>query len=456
MPTGDTKRKTRLLLVDDEAPARRELERLLTHEGFEVRGEPNGAAALVATAQFAPDLVVTDLKMPTMDGIELLHALRAAKHDVPVIVATGFGKIHSAVDAMRAGAEDYVTKPIDFDALLVAIRRAVERRSDREKVEAARRALRDVDGSGLHGLLGTSPAMQAVFSVAKRAAASRATVLLTGETGTGKGELAVAIHALSPRAQAPFVALHCSSLAESLLESELFGHEKGAFTGADRRRIGRFEQADGGTLFLDEIGEISPLLQVKLLRVLQERTFERVGGSQPVKVDVRLVAATNRDLVKDVNSGRFRADLYYRLNVVTIDLPPLRMRSDDAITLAEHFLQRFAFENHSSVTAFTAAARTRIAEHSWPGNVRALENAIERAIVLASGTTIDEADLLFEGEVDASAAVRIPGSTMAQIERHAIESTLKANGGSTVKTAAVLDLSVRTVQYRLHAYGALH
>ena len=336
---------------------------------------------------------------------------------------------------------------------MLAIERAMERRSLRAEAENLRRQLRERDGSGLQGLLGTSPAMQKVYRVAQQVAGSRATVLLTGESGTGKGELARALHALSPRAHEPFVALHCAALAESLLESELFGHEKGAFTGADRKRMGRFEQAHRGTLFLDEVGEISPAIQVKLLRVLQERAFERVGGGETIKVDVRLVAATNRDLAKEVREGRFREDLYYRLNVVLIELPPLRLRGRDSLLLAEHFLRRFVAENHASIEGFSEAARAKLTRHTWPGNVRELENAIERAVVLCDGPQIEAEHLPFDSAADVQGGVRIPGSTMAEIEQHAILSTLDAAGGSTARAAEILDISVRTIQYRLHAYG---
>ncbi len=450
---AETKVKGRILVVDDEASARSGLERLLVQEGFAVKSAPDGAAALRVAAEFAPDVVVTDLKMPTMDGLELLRRLREQDEALPVIVATAFGDVHSAVAAMRGGADDYLTKPIDIEALVLSIERTTARRALRVEAENLRRQAREEEGEGLRGLIGKSPAMQNVYRVARQVAGSRATVLITGESGTGKGELARAVHALSPRSKGPFVALHCAALAESLLESELFGHEKGSFTGADKRRSGRFEQADGGTLFLDEIGEISALLQVKLLRVLQERTFERVGGNEAVKVDVRLLAATNRDLAKEVREGRFREDLYYRLNVVRIEMPPLRLRGGDAVVLANHFLARFAEENQSSVRAFTERARLKIARHRWPGNVRALENAIERAVVLAQGPEIDEADLPFESEPDVQGGVRIPGSTMAEIERHAILSTLEATSGSTSKAAEILDISVRTIQYRLHEYG---
>jgi len=451
--TDSSRDKGRILVVDDEASARSGLEKLLRQEGYTVRVEADGAAGLRAADEFAPDVVVTDLRMPQMDGMELLTRLREQDRGVPVIVATAFGEVASAVAAMRAGADDYLMKPIDIDGLVLAIERAVERRSLRTEAENLRRQLREHDGSGLRGLLGTSPAMQKVYRMAQQVAGSRATVLLTGESGTGKGELARTIHALGPRAQEPFIALHCAALAESLLESELFGHEKGAFTGADRKRLGRFEQAHRGTLFLDEIGEITPAMQVKLLRVLQERAFERVGGGETIKVDVRLIAATNRDLAKEVREGRFREDLYYRLNVVHVELPPLRLRGRDSLLLAEYFLRRFVEENHSSVTGFSESARAKLTRHTWPGNVRELENAVERAVVLCDGDEITAEHLPFEGASDVQGGVRIPGSTMAEIEQHAILSTLDAVQGSTARAAEILDISVRTIQYRLHTYG---
>jgi two-component system response regulator HydG len=320
------------------------------------------------------------------------------------------------------------------------------------EAESLRRQLDAKSTDGLEGLLGTSSPMRRVYGVAKRVAPSRATVLITGESGTGKGELARAIHALSPRADKPFVSVHCASLAESLLESELFGHEKGAFTGADRRRQGRFEQAHEGTLFLDEVGEISPQTQVKLLKVLQERTFERVGGNEPIHTDVRVIAATNRDIIEEVRAGRFREDLYYRLNVVHVEMPPLRLRGGDVLLLADHFLRKFALENHKRIDGFTEKAKTKLMGYRWPGNVRALENAIERAVVLTEGPMIDDDDLPFEAAPDAT-GLRIPGSTMADIEKHAILKTLEAVGGSTSRAAEILDISVRTIQYRLHEYG---
>jgi len=287
MSDKNEKKKARVLVVDDEASARGGLEKLLTAEGYLVDSAEDGESALAHFNETAADVVVTDLKMPKMDGIELLRRLRDQDASVPVIVCTAFGDVSTAVQAMRAGAEDYLTKPIDFDALILAVERALERRELRVEAENLRRQIRERDGEGLQGLVGASPAMQKVYRVARQVAAARATVLITGESGTGKGELARAIHALGPRAKQPFVSLHCASLAETLLESELFGHEKGSFTGADKRRLGRFEQANDGTLFLDEVGEIPMATQIKLLRVLQERTFERVGGNEPIHVDVR-------------------------------------------------------------------------------------------------------------------------------------------------------------------------
>jgi DNA-binding NtrC family response regulator len=448
-----TKAKGRILIVDNEPTARASLERVLRREGFVVKSAADGATAVELAAEFAPDVVVTDLSVLGMKEGSILGPLRQQDHGIPVIVATDFGDVASAVSALRAGADDYVTKPINTDALLVSIDRAAERRALMAEAENLRRHAREQAAEGLRGLIGTSPVMQSVYRVARQVAGSRATVLITGESGTGKGEVAKAIRALSPRAKKPFVSLHCAALAESLLESELFGHEKGAFTGADKQRAGRFEQANGGTLFLDEVGDISPALQVKLLRVLQDRTFERVGGNDSVKVDVRLLAATNRDLAKDVREGRFREDLYYRLNVVRIDMPPLHLRGGDAVLLATHFLKRFAEENHAPARTFSDAARVKISRHRWPGNVRELENAIERAVVLSNESVIGDADLPFEADPELRLGIRIPGSTMAEVERYTLFATLEAAGGSTAKAAAILDLSVRTIQYRLQQYG---
>ena len=450
-----TAKKAKILVVDDEASARSGLSKLLEQEGYKVLQAADGREALEAITEQAPELIITDLKMPNMDGMQLLAKLRELGVETPAIVATAFGEVSSAVAAMRAGAEDYLTKPIDFDAMLLVIERTLARSELRAEAENLRRQLRTRDKEGLEGLLGASPAMQRVYHMVKQVAPARATVLITGESGTGKGEVARALHALSPRAAGPFVSLHCAALAESLLESELFGHEKGAFTGAERRRIGRIEQADGGTLFLDEIGEIPAATQIKLLRVLQERSFERVGGNDTVKVDVRVVAATNKDLAAEVREHRFREALYYRLNVVHVDMPPLRQRGNDVVLLAEHFLRRFAQENNRRIDGFEDAARAKLVAHRWPGNVRELENAVERAVVFTEGELIQAAALPFDAApATIEGGPRIPGATMAELEKHAILATLDAVNGSTSRAAEMLDISARTIQYRLHEYGA--
>jgi two-component system response regulator HydG len=448
-------KRTRVLVVDDEPSLREILVKLLTQDGYAVEAASDGEAALARFAERPADIVITDLKMPNMDGMALLNRLRAEHSDIPVIVLTADGDMSSAVAAMHAGADNYLTKPTDADAIKIAIERALQRREIRVETENLRRQLRDRDGDGLQGLVGASAAMQKIYRLARQVTGARATVLITGESGTGKGELARAIHALGPRANRPFVSLPCAALSESLLESELFGHERGSFTGADKRRLGRFEQADGGTLFLDEIGEVPMSMQIKLLRVIQERTFERVGGNEPVSVDVRLIAATNRDLEADVREGRFREDLYYRLNVVRIEMPPLRVRGGDIIVLANHFLRKFSDDNNKRIGGFTDEARTKLLAHRWPGNVRALENAIERAVVLCEGSSIDAHDLPFAAATESLASLRIPGATMAEVERHAILATLDAVGGSTAKAAEILDISVRTVQYRVTEYAAI-
>ena len=446
--------KSRILVVDDEATARNGLGKLLEQEGYQVDLAADGVEALSAVTEHAPALIISDLKMPNMDGMELLRQLHERGVETPVVVATAFGDVATAVAAMRAGAEDYLTKPIDFDALLLVVERTLQRQELKSEAENLRRQLRARDKEGLEGLLGASPAMQRVYAMVRQVAPARATVLITGESGTGKGEVARALHAKSPRSEKPFVSLHCAALAESLLESELFGHEKGAFTGADKRRIGRFEHADGGTLFLDEIGEIPAATQIKLLRLLQERSFERVGGNETIKVDVRVVAATNKNLAEEVRERRFREDLYYRLNVVHIDMPPLRQRGNDVVLLAEHFLRQFARENHRRIDGFSDAARAKLVAHRWPGNVRELENAVERAVVFTEGELIEAEALPFDAApATIEGGPRIPGATMAELEKHAILATLEAVGGSTSRAAEMLDISARTIQYRLHEYG---
>ena len=446
-------RSGRILVVDDEVNARSALAELLGDDGFEVETAADAFKALGKLASFAPHVVITDLKMPGMDGIELVKKIRTMEDQPAVIVMTAFGAVESAIEAMRAGAEEYLTKPLNFDELLVVLDKVLANQAVRRDAAQLRRRVRDRVAPG--NMVGSSPPMQRVFEIVEQVAPSRATVLITGESGTGKELVANAIHQQSPRANGPFIKLHCAALAESLLESELFGHEKGSFTGAAARKDGRFSLADGGTLFLDEIGEISMSLQVKLLRFLQEHEFERVGGTQTIHVDVRLIAATNRDLKEEIARGRFREDLYYRLNVVNIETPPLRERKSDIPAIARSFLARYAKDNGKLVDAISAPALDLLVAYDWPGNVRELENAIERAVVLANGSELDVRQLPASIRPSSTTGIPlIPGATMAEIERYAILETLKAAGGSTSKAAEMLGISARTIQYRLHEYQA--
>ena len=446
----------RILIVDDEANARTALAELLREEGYQVETAADGFKALPKLDEFAPELVVTDLKMPGMDGLELMRKSRERDPERVVIVMTAYGAIETAVSAMREGAADYKTKPINFEELMLAIDRELERK--RLRAEARRLRERLHEKHRISNIIGSSPPMQSVFNTVLQVAPSRATVLITGESGTGKELIAAAIHEHSPRANGPFIKLHCAALAETLLESELFGHEKGAFTGAVARRDGRFQQADRGTLFLDEIGEISPAIQVKLLRFLQEHEFERVGGNQTIKVDVRVVAASNRDLKALVKEGRFREDLYYRLNVVSVEMPPLRARSSDIALLAMHFLHVYAKENQKTIHGFADAALERLSRYSWPGNVRELENAIERAVVVCTGDLIRGEDLS-PGIAPTAQSPQgggmppIPGSTLEALEKFAILKVLEYTGGSTSREAEMLGISTRKIQYKLREYG---
>jgi DNA-binding NtrC family response regulator len=443
----------RILVVDDEANARTALAELLREEGYEVETAADAFKALGKYEAFAPHIVVTDLKMPGMDGIELVKKIRATDEATGIIVMTAFGAVQSAIDAMRAGAAEYLTKPLNFDELLVVLAKTLENQALRSETRQLRQRVRERVAPG--NIVGIAPPMQRVFEVVEQVAPSRATVLITGESGTGKELVANAIHQRSTRAAGPFIKLHCAALAESLLESELFGHEKGSFTGAMMRKDGRFQLADGGTLFLDEIGEISQAIQVKLLRFLQEHEFERVGGTQTIRVDVRVIAATNRNLLEEVSKGRFREDLYYRLNVVALEMPPLRERKSDIPALAKFFLERYTRENAKAVEGFTGEAMELLSAYDWPGNVRELENAIERAVVLAGGSMIEARHLPpnVRPRFAPAGMPIVPGATLRDLERYAILETLKATGGSTSKAAEMLGISVRTIQYRLHQYN---
>jgi DNA-binding NtrC family response regulator len=448
--------KGRVLVVDDEANARTALAELLRGEDYTVETAGDGFKALGKLAEFEPEVILTDLKMPGMSGLDLMTRLRelgergGPEKDICVIVITAFGAIESAVTAMKEGAADYLTKPLNLTELILVLDREFERLRLRRETGNLRTRL--AERYSFENIIGSAPAMQEVFKTVAQVASSRASVLITGESGTGKELIAAAIHQRSPRARGPFVKLHCAALAETLLESELFGHERGSFTGAAGRREGRFAQAHGGTLFLDEIGEISLTVQVKLLRFLQEHEFERVGGNETVRVDVRVIAATNRDLKAAIAEGRFREDLYYRLNVITLPMPPLRGRPSDVPLLATHFLRKYAAENGKDVAGFSEDALLRLSGYSWPGNVRELENAIERAVVLATGPRITGAELPAHLVPRREAGLVIPGSTLDEIERYAILKTLESTGGSTSKAAELLGTSVRKIQYKLHEY----
>jgi DNA-binding NtrC family response regulator len=361
-------RTGRILVVDDEVNARTALAELLRDEGYDVETAADAFKALGKYETFSPHVVVTDLKMPGMDGIELVQKIRASEDPAAVVVMTAFGAVASAVEAMRAGAAEYLTKPLNFDELLVVLGKVFEQQELRRETRQLRQRVRDRVAP--NNIVGDSPPMQRVFEIVDQVAPSRATVLITGESGTGKELVANALHQRSPRCSGPFIKLHCAALAESLLESELFGHERGSFTGAMARKDGRFQLADGGTLFLDEIGEISPSIQVKLLRFLQEHEFERVGGTQTIRVDVRVIAATNRNLTEEVAKGRFREDLYYRLNVVALEMPPLRERRSDIPALAKFFLDRYVKDNGKAIDGFAPETLELLAAYDWPGNVR--------------------------------------------------------------------------------------
>jgi DNA-binding NtrC family response regulator len=443
----------RVLIVDDEANARAALSEILRDEGYATETAADGFKALGKLEDFSPDVILTDLKMPGLDGMAFMEKARAAVPGAVFVVMTAFGTIHGAVDAVKRGAENYLTKPLEPDAVTAVIERAMEKARLFHETRALRDRLRERNVAGY--IVSADAKMAAILELVSHVGPSRASVLITGESGTGKELIAEALHAASPRAKQPFVRLHCAALAESLLESELFGHERGAFTGAAVRREGRFKQADGGTLFLDEIGEIPPGTQVKLLRFLQEKTFERVGGNETLRVDVRIIAATNKDLAAEIRKGAFREDLFYRLNVVSVEIPPLRERRGDILPLVEFFLARYAEENGKQIAGFTQAAATRLTAHGWPGNVRELENAVERAVVLCDGPEIDARHLppsvvpLSERE----GPPIVPGATIADLERYAILKTLEACAGSTSKAALILGVSTRKIQYKLHQYG---
>src|SRR2546422_1882805 len=450
----------RILIADDHDALRRGLLRGLTGAGHDVEEASNGNAAIERLTDNYFDVVLSDLKMGGSDGRDVLRTARALNPTTAVILMTAFGTVNTAVEAMKIGAFDYVQKPFEIEEMEVKIEKALEVKRLKNEIEYLRDAQQD--RYDFEKIIGTSPALQRVLDIVKKVAKSNTTVLVRGETGTGKELIAGAIHHNSLRTSRNFVKVNCAALQENLLESELFGHEKGAFTGADKQRIGRFEQADGGSLFLDEIGDMSPSTQAKILRVLQEHEFERLGGTRTLRVDVRLIAATNRDLSAMVQSGQFREDLYYRLNVVSIEMPPLRERKDDIVPLANAFIRKFAGELKKKIEGIEPEAQKMLMRYNWPGNIRELENTIERAILLAEGRAIAGGDLRL-GEVstvggsgrDHSAVVKIPptGIALEDIERNALVEALKMSNWVQKDAAELLSISPRVMNYKIKTLG---
>ena len=449
--------RARILVIDDEALMREYVEEALARAGHEVFAVSGGREGLDQIREKGFDIVVTDLKMVPIDGIEVVQRVREESPDTSCIVMTAYGTIETAVAALKAGAEDYILKPFAPDELDLAIERVLERRRLSEENRYLRAQLnRNHDSKAM---VGKSRAIQEVYAQVAKVADSRATVLIRGESGTGKELVAHAIHHSSARRDKSFIKVNCAALSAGLLESELFGHEKGSFTGAHERKIGRFELADSGTLLLDEVSEIALELQPKLLRALQEREFERVGGTCPIQVDVRIVATSNRAIEQAIEEGKFREDLFFRLNVIQIVLPPLRARREDIPPLMDHFLTRFASENGRTIQGYSPAARQLLIDYDWPGNVRELQNAVERAVVLSSEPILDSDQFLLGGtttrKVSNSSngmAVSV-GMTVAEMEKELILKTLEACQHNRTQAAKKLDISVRTLRNKLHEYN---
>jgi DNA-binding NtrC family response regulator len=449
--------KKRILIVEDEDKLRRVLELQLVSAGFDVDQAASAEDGLKVVDR--ADLVLTDLKLPNMDGLQLLSLIRRQNAQVPVIVMTAYGTIETAVESMKAGATDFLLKPFSLDHLMQVVHKALEVRALRDenrqlKAELGRRYEFD-------NIIGRSPAMQEIFDTIERVAPTRATVLLAGESGTGKDLIARAIHFHSPRRDRPLVKINCTALPENLMESELFGYEKGAFTGANTSKPGKFEQADTGTVFLDEIGDVPGAIQVKLLRVLQEREFERLGSNVVRHIDVRVIAATNQDLRAALEQGTFREDLYYRLNVVPINIPPLRERKQDIPFLAAHFVKKLAPDSGGRVESITDAAVEKLLSYHWPGNVRELENVIERSLVMCAGTQLDAADIKLESAPGPGGTSRgqseahfLPeGLSLDQYEQDIIREALRRADGNKSQAARMLGLTRNALRYRLTQMG---
>src|SRR5512135_1936098 len=449
----------RILIADDHDALRRGLARALGEAGHEVDEAANGNAAITRLHESYFDVVLSDLKMGGSDGLDVLRTTKALHPSTAVILMTAFGSVTTAVEAMKSGAFDFVQKPFEIEEMEVKIEKALELRRMRHELDYLRHAQNDI--YEFDRIVGSSGALAKVLGVVRKVAKSNTTVLIRGETGTGKELIAGAIHHNSLRASRNFVRVNCAALQENLLESELFGHEKGAFTSADKQRIGRFEQADGGSLFLDEVGDMSPSTQAKILRVLQEHEFERLGGTRTLRVDVRLIAASNRSLPLMVAQGLFREDLYYRLNVVSVEMPALRERKEDVIALSEFFIRRFSGELKKKIDGVTTEAQKMLVRYNWPGNIRELENSIERAVLLTEGPTIGAEDLRLGemvsagGDQQATPLVRIPpnGVALEEVERQALIEALKMSNWVQKDAAELLSISPRVMNYKIKTMG---
>lgn len=451
-----------ILIIDDEAGMREMVSQLFADAGYDTSTAPDGAQGLAAAKAAEYDLVVLDMSLPKMSGLEVLAGIKEVKPDLPVIIVTAYGSTQTAIEALRLGAYDYITKPFDLDELQMTAERALEQRRVIDENRFLRGELKKK--FGFDNIIGSNPDVQRAYVMAAQVAPTNATVLVTGETGTGKEYLARTIHYQSGRAGGPFVKVNCAALSESLLESELFGHEKGAFTHAIARHIGRFEVANKGTIFLDEIGEINLNTQAKLLRVLQEKQFERVGGSETLTVDVRVIAATNRDLYQAIADKEFREDLYYRLNVITLRLPPIRERGDDVETFAHHFLKIFADETGKKVRQFSDEAIADLRAHNWPGNIRELENAIERSVILCNGETIRPEHLMLAPVRPSSPAAQIDDNghdaildipvtaSLRDVEKIHVERVLNAMDWNQSAAAQALGIDRKTLRNKIREF----
>ena len=453
----NTDRPIRILIVDDDPGHLITLKTLIGSWGYFAETADDGDTAIEQVKAGSFDLVLMDIRMARMGGIEALAEIKAYNPTIPVIIMTAYSSVESAIDALKGGAYDYLMKPLDFDVLKLTIERAGEHAG----LEAENERLREQLGADLDApnIIGNSRAMKSLMEMLAMVAPSDTTVLISGESGTGKELIARSLHHNSPRRDHPLVIVNCAALSEPLLESELFGHEKGAFTGADKRHEGRFMQAHRGTMFLDEIGETSPAMQAKLLRVLEQKEIQRVGGEKTHQVDVRIVAATNRDLEAEVSRGRFREDLFYRLNVMPLDVPPLRERRGDIPLLADHFLKKYAAKNRKAVKGFSPMAMNMFIKYDWPGNVRELENVVERAVILLTGEHITEKQLPLNmvnagGEANAPASAAMNGErSLEDVEKEAIQATLEATAGNKSESARRLGITRKTLHNKLKRYG---